>query len=102
MTKAGKRNAEAKPDNFPNPSRSYDDTRRGVRFWGYDRTLEISFFVEDGALSKVSPEASADEAGSLNTFDVNRDQICAVAWDLYSRDRKASYIYSYTLTDSDF
>lgn len=102
MFKAGRRNAETGPNNFPNPSRSYDETRHGVRFWGYDRTLEISFLVEDAALSKVSPETSADEAGFLNTFDVNRNQICAVAWGIYSRDRKASYIYSYTLTDSDF
>jgi hypothetical protein len=102
MFKACKRNAKAEPLNFPNPSRSYDETRHGVRFWGYDRTLEISFLIEDGALSKVSPETSANEAGFLNTFDVNRNRICAVAWDIYSRDRKTSYIYSYILTDSDF
>jgi hypothetical protein len=88
--------------NFPNPSRSYDDTEHGVRFWGYDKTFEISFFVEDGALSKVNPETSADEVGFLDTFDVNRDRICKVAGSIYSRRRKASYIYSYTLTESDF
>ena len=102
MIEAGKRNAEAEPHNFPNPSRSYDETRHGVRFWGYDRTFEISFLVEDAALSKVSPDTSADEAGFLNTFDIYRDQICIVAWDIYTRDRKVPYIYSYTLTDSDF
>lgn len=102
MTRTGRRNAEAEPLNFPNPSRSYDETRHGVRFWGYDRTIEISFFVEEGALSKVGPETSSDEAGFLNTFDLNRNRICAVAWDIYSRRHKASYIYSYTLTDSDF
>lgn len=102
MTKAHNRNADAEPLNFPNPSRSYDETRHGVRFWGYNQTFEVSFFVEGGALSKVSPETMADEAGFLNTFDVNRDRICAVAGNVYSRRRKASYIYSYTLTDSDF
>ncbi|MGC2824133.1 MAG: DUF1488 family protein, partial [Pseudolabrys sp.] len=25
---------------FPNRSRSYDATRRAVRFWGYDRSME--------------------------------------------------------------
>lgn len=102
MTKADKRNSQADPLNFPNPSRSYDETGHGVRFWGYDRAFELSFFVEDRALSKVSPETSADEAGFLNAFDVNRDQICAVAWDIYLRRHKAAHLFSYTLTASDF
>jgi len=88
--------------NFPNPSRSYDETGHGVRFWGYDQTFEVSFFVEDGALSKVHPDTTVNEAGFLNTFDVNRDQICKVASDIYFQRRKASYIFSYTLTSSDF
>jgi hypothetical protein len=88
--------------NFPNPSRSYDETGHGVRFWGYDQTLEVSFFVEAGALSKVRPDTTETEAGFLNTFDVNRDRICKVASNIYSRSRKASYIFSYTLTSSDF
>jgi len=25
---------------FPNESRSYDATRRAVRFWGYDHAME--------------------------------------------------------------
>jgi hypothetical protein len=102
MTKASKRTAKAEPVNFPNPSRSYDETRRGVLFWGYDQALEISFVVEESALSKVCLETKTDEAGFLNTFDVNRDRICAVAGNVYSRRHKASHIFSYTLTDSDF
>ena len=102
MTKARKSNTGAEALNFPNPSRSYDVTGHGVRFWGYDKTFEISFFVEDRALSKVSPETSTDETGFLNTFDVNRDRIRAVAGNVYSRRRKAEHIYSYTLTGSDF
>lgn len=88
--------------NFPNPSRSYDDIGHGVRFWGYDKTIEIAFFVEEEALSKVNPGTSDDEAGYLDTFDVNRDRICKVAGTLYSRGRRSSYIFSYTLTKSDF
>jgi len=30
---------------FPNHSRSYDRTRQAVRFWGYDTSIEYSFFV---------------------------------------------------------
>jgi hypothetical protein len=88
--------------NFPNPSRSYDDAGHGVRFWGYDQTFEISFFVEEGALSKVNPETKTDEAGYLHTFDNNLDRICKVAGSVYSRRLKASYIFSYTLTETDF
>lgn len=32
--------------NFPNASRSYDETRNLIRFWGYDSALEICFFIE--------------------------------------------------------
>lgn len=88
--------------NFPNPSRSYDDTGHGVRFWGYDKTIEIAFFVEEEALSKVNPGTRADEAGFLDTFDDNRDRICKVAGNIYSRRPRASHIFAYTLTKSDF
>ena len=84
--------------NFPNPSRSYDDAGHFVRFWGYDRALEISFFLEEGALSKVHPDTTANEAGFLNAFDAHRMRICEVASKIYSRRRKASY----TLTSADF
>jgi hypothetical protein len=87
---------------FPNPSRSYDDTGHVVRFWGYDKTIEIAFFVEEEALSKVDPETSADEAGFLDTFDVNRDRICEVAGKIYSRRHRASHVFAYTLTELDF
>ena len=39
---------------FPNPSRSYDATRRAVRFWGYDSSMEASFFVSADALKTLS------------------------------------------------
>ena len=87
---------------FPNPSRSYDDAGHGVRFWGYDETIEVSFFLEAAALSKFSPETSADEVGLLDTFDANRDRICKVAGNIYARRRRASYVFAYTLTESDF
>jgi hypothetical protein len=35
---------------FPNQSRSYDATRRAVRFWGHDSAMEASFFVTEDAL----------------------------------------------------
>ena len=90
------------PIDFPNPSRSYDETRHGVLFWGYDQALEICFLVEERALSKMGQGTATDEAGILNTFDVNRDRICTVAETIYAKRKKALHIFSYTLTDSDF
>ena len=76
---------------FPNASRSYDATRRAVRFWGYDTAMEWSFFVTVEALQHVHPAMTQDEAGMLGAFDSNRDRICAAAAKLYARGRKGSY-----------
>lgn len=84
--------------NFPNFSRSYDATRRSVRFWGYDGALEFSFFVEDSALCRIAPGTSHEEAALLKIFDDNREWIFKVASAVYSRRRKGSY----ALIASDF
>ena len=76
---------------FPNSSRSYDATRRAVRFWGYDTAMEWSFFVTAEALQCVQPAMAQDEAGMLGAFDSHRDRICAAAAKLYARGRKGSY-----------
>ena len=76
---------------FPNQSRSYDATRRAVRFWGYDSAIEASFFVNGDALKHIQPEIRFDEAGFLSAFDLNRDRIYAVAAKVYKRGRKGSY-----------
>jgi hypothetical protein len=76
---------------FPNHSRSYDATRRAVRFWGYDSAMEWSFFVTVEALRRVYPAMVEDEPGMLGVFDSHRDLICAAAARLYSRGRKGSY-----------
>ena len=87
---------------YPNPSRSYDEADRGVRFWGYDRTFEIAFFIDQKALSRIEPETEPDEAGFLRTFDANRDRILETAGAVYARRRKDAYVYAYTLTEADF
>jgi hypothetical protein len=76
---------------FPNLSRSYDPTRGAVRFWGYQSSIECSFFVTTGALKKVQPDMRPDEAGFLDAFDANRDRICAIAAVVFGRGRKGSY-----------
>jgi hypothetical protein len=77
--------------NFPNRSRSYDATRRAVRFWGYDSAMEASFFVTEDALKRVQPDMRFDEAGFLSAFDSHRDLIHAAAIKVYARGRKGSY-----------
>ena len=59
---------------FPNSSRSYDTTRRAVRFWGYDSAMETSFFVTEDALKRFQPSMAFDQNGALRVFDVNRDR----------------------------
>src|SRR5215208_3864310 len=77
--------------NFPNQSRSYDATRRAVRFWGHDSAMEASFFVTEDALKRVQPDMRPDEVGLLGAFDANRDLIHATAARVYARGRRGSY-----------
>ena len=77
--------------NFPNHSRSYDATRRAVRFWGYDRAMESSFFVTADALNRLQPNLRPDETDLLRAFDINRERIYAIAAKVYGRGRRGSY-----------
>jgi hypothetical protein len=76
---------------FPHHSRSYDQTRRAVRFWGYDSAIEASFFVAEDTLTRIQPDARHDEAGFVNAFDSNRDLIVAAAAKVYVRGSRGSY-----------
>lgn len=78
--------------NFPNLSRSYNAKRRCVCFWGYDETTEVSFFVEEGVLSRIDSKTTQDEAGFLSAFDAHRDWILKVAGVAHSRHRKNAHI----------
>ena len=76
---------------FPNHSRSYDRTRRAVRFWGHDSAIEASFFIEEEALKRIQPDTCYDESSLLHAFDSNRDLICAAAAKVYVRGTRGSY-----------
>jgi hypothetical protein len=76
---------------FPNHSRSYDQTRRAVRFWGHDSAIEASFYIDEEALRRIDSDVRPDEAGFLNVFDSNRDLICAAAAKVYVRGTRGSY-----------
>jgi hypothetical protein len=83
---------------FPNRSRSFDATRRAVRFWGHDSAMESSFFVSEEALKRLAPDLQFSEAELLKAFDLNRDLILATAARVYARGRKGSY----NLVTADF
>jgi Protein of unknown function (DUF1488) len=76
---------------FPNQSRSFDATRRAVRFWGHDGAMEELFFVGEDALKKIQPDMERDDAGVLSAFDSNRELIYVTAVKVYGRYRKGSY-----------
>ena len=76
---------------FPNHSRSYDPTRRAVRFWGHDSAIEASFFINEDVLKRIQPDVRLNEPGILNAFDSNRDLICAAAAKIYVRGSRGSY-----------
>ena len=86
--------------NFPNPSRSFDASRSRVCFWGYDSAIEVSFFVEAGALKRLCPEMGSAETGFLQAFDAVRNRIHEVADRVYVRGDKGSY--AYVLAADDF
>jgi hypothetical protein len=77
--------------NFPNQSRTFDSTRRAVRFWGYDSAMEWSFFVTEDALERLDPNLQRDETGLLLAFDNNRTAIYTAAMKVFKRERKGSY-----------
>ena len=76
---------------FPNASRSFDATRRAVRFWGYDTAMECSFFATEDALRHVQPEAGGGEESFLHAFDVHRKRFEAAAARVYARGRRGYY-----------
>lgn len=85
--------------NFPNASRFYDSTRNAVRFWGYDQSMEASFFISAEALQRLMPAAANDETALLQAFDSNCSRIRAAAAKVYGSGRKGG---SYDLHPSHF
>ena len=77
--------------NFPNRSRSYDATRRAVRFWGYDQSMESSFFVTVDALRQLQPDIETNTVDLLRAFDTNRERIYAIAAKVYGRGKRGTY-----------
>jgi hypothetical protein len=87
---------------FPNPSRSFDQGGNRVRFWGYDRAIEVSFFVDAAALKQLCPGVGSPETGYLEAFDEARSRIYEVAEEVYERGGKGKGDYAYVLAAGDF
>lgn len=86
---------------FPNPTRSFDETRNAIRFVGYDGMFEVNFLIEVAAF--VPPDTRLQQSGTLaarclSAFDTSRPSIHNAARKAYSNGRRNSY----TLTRADF
>ncbi len=87
---------------FPNPSRSFDEIHNQVIFWGYDRAMEVSFFLDIAALKRLCPEMSNAESEFLKAFDTARERIYEVADNVYRRGGGGKGTYAYVLAADDF
>jgi hypothetical protein len=77
---------------FPNHSRSFDSTRRQVRFSAYDGVFEVPFFVEVDALAVIASLTGSTEVDYLSAFDEARESIQDVARRTYKRGRKTVHV----------
>jgi len=87
---------------FPNPSRSFDEIHNHVLFWGYDKTMEVSFFLDVAALKRLYPEMDNVESGFLKAFDTARERIYEVADKVYHQGGGGKGTYAYVLAAEDF
>lgn len=87
---------------FPNPSRSYDPNSHRVLFWGYDKAMEVSFFLDAAALKLLYPSMAYEEPELLKTFDNARSRIYEVADKVYRRAGRGKGVYAYVLVAADF
>ncbi len=85
---------------YPNPCRSFDASSNRVCFWGYDSTIEISFFVGIDALKRLCPDMGDAESGFLQAFDAALTRIHEVADRVYARGGKGTC--AYILAAEDF
>ena len=87
---------------FPNPSRSFDEKSSRIMFWGYDRTIEVSFLLEAAVLKRLYPDMNGTETELLKAFDTARERICEVADEVYERGGGGKGTYAYVLAAGDF
>lgn len=86
---------------FPNSSRSYDESRNRICFWGYDKTMEVSFFVGSDAIQSIQKGAGSSKIELLSAFDSALERIHKVAQEVYSKNNRQGR-YSCVLSADDF
>jgi hypothetical protein len=87
---------------FPNPSRSFDESHNQILFWGYDRAIEVSFFLETAAFKRLCPKMNNVESEFLKAFDSAREKIYEVADKVYCHGGGGKGTYAYVLAAEDF
>jgi hypothetical protein len=87
---------------FPNSSRSFDESKCRINFWGYDRTIEVSYFIGADVLKLFNKDVGTQEADLLEVFDAKIDRIHHVAAKVYDRSPKGRGAYTFILNDEDF
>jgi hypothetical protein len=87
---------------FPNPNRYFDEKSSRILFWGYDRTIEVSFLLEAAVLKRLYPDMNGTETELLKAFDTTRERIYEVADKVYERGGGGKGTYAYVLAAGDF
>jgi hypothetical protein len=71
-----------------------------VCFWGYQNSIEVSFYLDVSALQKLTDGKMELEADCLEAFDVASDQIHKVAAKIHKQ--RGGGVYSHALSEEDF
>jgi hypothetical protein len=87
---------------YPNSSRSFDESKSRINFWGYDRTIEVSYFIGADVLKLFKKDVATQEDDLLRVFDANIDRIHQAAAKVYERSTKGRGAYTFILSDEDF
>ncbi len=90
------------PLEFPNSSRSFDESKNRINFWGYDRTIEVSYFIGVDALKRFNQKVATQEAELLKVFDSEIEKIHKVAANVYKNCTKGKGAYTFILDAEDF
>lgn len=87
---------------FPNGSRSFDESKSRINFWGYDRTIEVSYFIGADALKRLDKNVGTEESELLAVFDAELEKIRKVAARIYNNSAKGKGAYTFILVAEDF
>lgn len=72
---------------FPNNARSYDETRKRVRFLGHDGMFEVRVFVAGEVLGGGIVGRTGNEVDYLASFDALKPRIIKAAQAAYAANR---------------